>query len=153
MLNSTAAATVTATEVTGANQGNRVSVNSDGTYQMALFPGTYNISVDYWFGESLNGTWINFGSYGYPGPNKLSISADTVQNIDIPLHTLTGTVTDTHGNPVPDVELSYSGSYGYGSAKTSAEAGLEGVYRLYFLPGTYSLKVACPTSIISAFQN
>ena len=132
--------TVWATEVSGANLGNSVSVNPDGTFRMALFSGTYNISVDYWFGESWHGTWINFNTWDYPGPQNLSISADVSKNIDIVLHSLIGTVKDTDGNPVSDVELSYS----LGSTATSAEAGFEGVYKLYFLPGTYSLQVNPP---------
>ncbi len=145
-------ATIRAVEVTGANQGNSVGVNPDGTYHMALFPGTYNISVDYWIRESWHGTRINFGSWGCAGAQNISISADTVQNIDMTLHTLTGTVKDADGNPVPDVDL----SYGNGSATTSAEAGFEGAYKLYFLAGTYNLTAKppagtrfCPISVVA----
>jgi|GEM_PF-1784339 len=149
MMDQMVTATVRATEVTGANQGNSAGVNPDGTYEMVLFSGTYNISVDYGFGESWHGTGISFGSWGYPGPENLPIGEDTPQDIDLPLHTLTGKVTDTGGNPLPNVQLSYfgpcnNGSTTNGSTKTSAEAGFEGTYKLYFLPGTYSLEVKPP---------
>jgi hypothetical protein len=143
-----ATATVRAVEVTGANQGNSAAVDPDGSYRMALFPGTYNISVDCWFGESWHGIWINFGSWGYPGHQNLTIGADTARSIDIPLHALTGTVKDGGGNPVAAVDLSYS----QGSTTTSAEAGFEGAYKLYFLPGTYDLQVSAPPALFPPFE-
>jgi hypothetical protein len=152
MMASMAGATVRATETNGANQGNTVEVDSDGTYRMALSPGTYNISVDYWFGEDWHGTSINYGSWGYPGARNLSVTTDISQDIDIPLHVLSGTVKDISGNPVSDVQLNYSGPYSNGTIKTSAEAGFEGTYKLYFLPGTYSVQVNAPPALYPPFQ-
>ena len=151
---------VRATEINGANQGNSVDINPDGTYQMALFPGTYNISTDYSIWETSDDmnpmadyTW--FSTSGYPSLQNFSISADTSHDIDIPLHSVNGTVTDINGQGIPDVQLSYSLHTSincWGETRTSGDPPAVGTYKLYFLPGTYSLQVNAPPSLYPPFQ-
>lgn len=64
---------VRATETSGANQGSRVDIQEGGQYQMALFPGTYNVLVDYWFWESWGGTWTSCGTDRYPAVQDLEM--------------------------------------------------------------------------------
>lgn len=141
-------ATVRAVDVTGVKPGGRVTADADGNYQMALLPGNYNISADLWIGEPWHGTYISFGASGHPGPQNLAIAGDAVQDIDIPLYALTGTVKDGDGQAVAAVELRYPN----GAAKTSAEAGFEGAYKLYFAAGTYDLQIIAPPALFPPFQ-
>ena len=36
---------ITAVETSGANLGNEIAISEDGSYQMALFPGTYDLKL------------------------------------------------------------------------------------------------------------
>ena len=135
---------VSATEVSGANQGNRVNIPDGGHYQMALFPGTYNVQLNYWFSEETwDGNWTYFSIYGHPVAENLSISGDTTLDIPLTVYTLTGRVVDTNGIGVPDVEVStgwWNPQYS-SSTRTSAD----GSYKLYLLSGTYSLQINPPS--------
>ncbi len=138
--NQSVSASIQATEINGANSGNTVYANPDGTYEMALEPGIYLISVDIWIWETWHGTGINFNIWGHPGPQNLTFETDTIQNIDVTIYTLTGNVQDSDGSPIPDAGLDYD----QGSTTTSDETDFEGAYKLYFLPGTYELEATPP---------
>ena len=154
---------VRATETTGANLGNEAVVPQNGEYQMALFPGTYNFSAVGYLSGAINGEYSNFGiqetwvyenAYeGFVIDENVAISSDQTRNFTFPIFTLTGVVTDTNGVPIPGVKLRYNAwSIGYGDTTTSSEPGKEGTYKLYFVPGTYSLIVSAPPGLYPPFE-
>jgi len=114
---------------------------------MALFPGTYNISVSGNFMDYWADTWTQFRINYYSVAQDLSISSDISLDIPITAYILTGRVTDTNGIGIPDVEVEapWSGSCTSLVRKTSAEPGSVGMYKLYLLPGTYSLRIKPPS--------
>ncbi len=139
---------VYATETTGANQGNNVTVAADGSYQMALFPGTYNVSLYHYFSESWDGTYTGFETLNYQAAQNLTISADTTLDIPVVLYTLTGRVTDTNGQGVSNVALNTWGMQCSSWTNTSAD----GSYKLFLLPGTYSIQITPPPALFPPFE-
>ena len=144
-----------ASETSGANLGNEIGPIANGPYQMALFPGTYDLRLKGYLRDYINGQSIYFGvsTYeGYPFIEDVVISGDTTQNIALPIYELTGVVTDTDGNPIPDVKLEYSQVPVYGSTISSSEPSPVGAYKLFFVPGTYNLIVSAPPDLYPPFE-
>ena len=144
---------ITAVETSGANLGNEIVVSEDGSYQMALFPGTYNLKLYVHIGkwDSLLGRYVNLLYVnGYIIESEIVISSDTNLDLPIPIHVLSGRITDESGTGIPDVYLSASPatpnvasvwSYTY----SRNETGSEGNYSMYLVPETYSLDIFPPT--------
>ena len=152
-----------AVETSGANLGNRVTLEGDGSYQMALFPGTYDISIVGSLSEQIIDEYTYFSIYenyvspdvseGYVVDENVTIEGNQTRDYQINLHELTGVVTDTNGVPISGVDLtSNTSSVAYCSTKTSADPGSVGMYKLYFLPGVYKLKISAPPGLYPPFE-
>ena len=143
-----------ATETNGANLGNEIRPIANGPYQIALFPGTYDLRVTGYLPDIINGQYSQFGTYGegYPFIANVVISEDTTRNISLPVYEMTGIVTDASGNPIPNVKLEYNQYPVWGNTITSSEPSSVGTYKLYFVPGTYNLKVSAPPDEYPPFE-
>ena len=143
-----------AIETSGANLGNEIKPVANGPYGMALFTGTYDLRVTGGFSDNLNGQYTSLGLYdaGYPLVEDVVITGDTNRNIALPIYGLTGVITDTEGTPIRNVRLEYNQSPGYGNTITSSELGSEGTYKIYFVPGTYALRVSAPPEQYPPFE-
>ena len=132
-----ATGSVVAYERTSANLGNNIWT-SDGTYRMALFPGTYGVygSVV----QSYTNSYL-YTPYNYSEP--IFIDSDETLNIREPTYQfyhVRGRVTDTRGTGLADVTVLISGSCS-GGAWTSPD----GSYDAVVIPGTYSLEFVPPS--------
>ena len=144
-----------AVETNAANLGNEIRPISNGAYQMALFNGTYDLGVTGYLNDFINGQYTSFGAYysnGYTLIEDLVIAGDTNQNVTLPIYELSGVVTDTDGNPIPNVRLEYCQPPACGDTTTSLAPSYEGTYKLFFLPGTYSLKISAPPTEYPPFE-
>ena len=101
--------TVRAVETIGANLGNEVSIQEGGQYEMALFPGTYDLDLSYnyqLYDETIEACkWYLYIDH-YPVVQDITISADTTVDIPAPIYTLSGYVTDTEGVGLACVKIS-----------------------------------------------
>jgi hypothetical protein len=135
---------VYASERTGANLGNYVC--SYGSYSMALFPGTY----DFWV--SLNNCYMGYTySYVYVDtePQTVVINTNTTRNIIVPsyqFYHVTGKVTDTGGNGLPNVAVQIYGNNINGNyCSSSTTTGSDGSYDTLVTGGTYTLDFVPPS--------
>jgi len=135
---------VSAWEASGAQQGNSAYTDSNGHYQLPLFPGTYNVWVQGMVYEYWGGTYTSFNiPLGYQAAQNLVISGEATLDIPITTYTLTGRVMDTNGRGVPDVAVSTSGGrMQYWTSSTVSSA--DGSYKLFVLLETYSVGVVAP---------
>ena len=129
-----------ANETSGANLGNHV-YSSDGTYEMALFPGTYRVYVQVY--NSYPG-----GYYYFRTPYEtLTINANATLNITVPsyeLYHLTGKVTDANGVGLPNISVrAYNSNNIYQSYATTNS---DGTYEALVTPGTYYLYFVPPAN-------
>lgn len=129
-----------ANETSGANLGNHV-YSSDGTYEMALFPGTYRVYAQVY--NSYPG-----GYYYFRTPYEtLTINANATLNITVPsyeLYHLTGKVTDANGVGLPNISVrAYNSNNVYQSYATTNS---DGTYDALVTPGTYYLYFVPPAN-------
>jgi len=133
---------VYASETTGANLGNQV-YTSNGTYEMALFPGTYRVyaRVNYSYPS---------GSYYVSTPSQtITISANATLNIQVPwyeLYHLTGKVSDTNGVGLANISVQAHDSSGTCQSYTTTDN--SGNYDALLIGGTYSLYFRPPQNSI-----
>ena len=144
-----------ADDTSGANLSSTISITGNGPYQMALFPGFYNLSFYGLISDIFHGQYINFQP-SFRLNQNLSVTEDTTLDFALPIYELTGIVTDTDGNPIPNVrlELLTSGFAGIavGGTTTSTEPGFVGVYKLYAGPGSYTVRVSAPPAQFPPFE-
>ena len=141
-----------AEETSGANLGNTIYITENGPYQMALFPGVYNL---YYLGSlsgMFNGQWTSCNIYRYPLNQNLPITGDTALDFALSFYELTGVVTDTDGNVIPNVKLHAYSNNTNSSSFTSVEPGSEGTYKLNLTSGTYTLLVSAPPDLYPPFE-
>jgi protocatechuate 3,4-dioxygenase beta subunit len=127
---------VYANETTGANLGNHV-YSSDGTYEMALFPGTYRVYA-YVYNSYSGGYYYLSTPY-----ETLTVNANTTLNIAVPsyeLYHLTGKVSDANGVGLPNIRVYSSGGVCQSYTTTSSD----GTYNALVIPGTYHLHFVPP---------
>ena len=129
---------VYATETTGANLGNQV-YTSNGTYEMALFPGNYNVYADVYTYYSQGYTRIRTQT------QNITINQDS--NLDIKelaysLYHLTGKVMDTNGVGIANVAI--RANHNSGDCYANITTNSDGTYDLLLLDGTYSLYFTPP---------
>ena len=141
---------VCANEVNDASQSNRTNTDTNGNYQMTLFPGTYRIGVEGSYVDHWGGTSTSFSlPVGYPGAQNLVMNGDAVLNVAIPVDTLTGRVVDTNGQGIPNATASMTPinwnplDMPFWSSSTVSAA--DGSYKLFILPGTSSIEVTPPS--------
>jgi hypothetical protein len=133
---------VYASETTGANLGNQV-YSSDGTYEMALFPGTYKVYAQ---------TYHSYpsGSYYISTPSQtITISANATLDIQVPsyeLYHLTGKVSDTNGVGLANISVQANDSTGTCQSYTTTDN--SGSYDALLIGGTYSLYFRPPQDSI-----
>ena len=127
-------------ETSGANLGNHV-YSSDGTYEMALFPGTYRIYA------KIHNTYP--GGYYYLNTpyETLTVNANTTLNITGPsyeLYYLTGKVTDANDVGLPNINVHAHS----GICQSYATTDSYGNYNALLAQGTYSLRFTPPADSI-----
>jgi len=89
-----------------------VSTSATGAFSLAIPIGAYSLAVT---GDGLTqGIGPGWSFYGIP----LTISADTTQNLTIPVAVITANVVDSLGNPVPGASI--SGNYNPDSVNKEA---------------------------------
>ena len=147
---------VRAVDTAGFNLGNEVNIQEEGQYEMALFPGTYDLdlSYDYSLYDETSGHCTRTLSIShYPVVQNLIVSADTTVDIPAVIYTLSGYVTDTAETPMADVLISTEYHFPGGSWIYSyTHSATDGSYELYLLPGTYSLLVQAPPATFPPFE-
>ena len=118
--------------------GDTTATDITGTYNIQLMDGPYSIIFR-------TGKWY---AQGFPDqvalPSIVEISSDTT--IDFILHpgqTLTGTVTDTSGNPVENAHLEFL-EPDYNRWISSASTDINGDYFALLVPASYFVHVAPP---------
>jgi hypothetical protein len=124
--------TVYAWEQTGANQGNYCSI-SNGSYRMALFPGSYGVYA-YLYKYYTNG-------YIYYNTNTqyTTISSDSTLSLNTPAFTfyhVSGKVSNSAGTGISGVSIRL-----YGSSSSYTSTLSDGTYDAIVTPGTYTLQV------------
>lgn len=129
---------VYASETTGANLGNQV-YTSNGTYEMALFPGNYNVYAYVYTYYSQGSTRIRTQT------QNITINQDS--NLDIKelaysLYHLTGKVMDTNGVGIANVAI--RANHNSGDCYANITTNSDGTYDLLLLDGTYSLYFTPP---------
>jgi fibronectin type 3 domain-containing protein len=130
---------VRATEVSGANQGNSANVSAGGQYQMALFPGTYNIIYtynSYTYDPILQIT--TSASFQETVVTNRNIESDTTLDIPIQMHTLSGRITDIHGAGIANVYIAATKMNMCGANTRTAP---DGSYSLELTPWNYSIQI------------
>jgi alpha-tubulin suppressor-like RCC1 family protein len=91
--------------------GNGASAQTaaDGSFALDLVPGTYRLEAIDPAGDRAAGYWSDAGySHSLSGAGTVTVAADPVAGLAIALpagHRISGTLTDTGGNPVPDVSV------------------------------------------------
>ena len=133
---------VYATETTGANLGNQV-YTSNGTYEMALFPGNYNVYA-YVYTHYSQG-------YSQIRTQTQNITIDQDSNLDIKelaysLYHLTGKVMDTNGVGIANVAI--RANHNSGDCYANITTNSDGTYDLLLIDGTYSLYFTPPADSI-----
>ncbi len=126
---------VYANETSGANLGNQV-YTSDGTYEMALFPGNYDVYAQTYTYEPQGGyTQIKTQL------QNITMRQDATVNIVAPsyeFYHLTGRVTDTNGTGQPNVSVqAWDPTWTCYSNTTTAA---DGSYDTALIAGTYTLE-------------
>ena len=147
---------IQAIETSGANLGNEMIVPENGSYQLALFPGTYDLQVhiriDKWVSESDQNY---LGVWNYTIERDIVISDDTDFDIFVPIYVLSGRVTDESGAGVPGVRLEtdlYNDPYSIVAYTYSLdEPGSEGAFTMYLLPETYESTINPPPHLFPTF--
>jgi hypothetical protein len=133
---------VYARETTGANLGNQVDT-SNGSYEMALFPGTYRVHARVYYSYPS-------GSYYISTPSQtITISANATLDIQVPsyeLYHLTGKVTDTNGVGLANISLQAYDSAGTCQSYTTTDD--NGSYDALLIGGTYTLYFRPPQDSI-----
>ena len=127
-----------ANETSGANLGNNV-YSSDGTYEMALFPGNYNVYAYVY----------TYYSQGYSRiktqTQNITIDQDSTLDIKEPtysLYHLTGKVMDTNGVGIASVAI--RANHNSGDCYANVTTNSDGTYDLLLIDGTYSLYFTPP---------
>lgn len=133
---------VYARETTGANLGNQ-AYTSNGTYEMALFPGTYRV-------HALAYNSYPLGYYYIRTPfQTIPISANSTLNIEVPsyeLYHLTGKLSDTNGLGLANISVQAYDSAGTCQSYTTTDD--NGSYDALLIGGTYSLYFRPPQDSI-----
>jgi len=133
---------VYASETTGANLGNQV-YTSNGTYEMALFPGTYSVHARVYYSYPS-------GSYYISTPSQtITISANATLNVQVPsyeLYHLTGKVSDTNGVGLANISVQANDSTG--TCQSYSTTDNSGSYDALLIGGTYSLYFRPPQDSI-----
>lgn len=111
------------------NHENTISA-IDGSYSMLLFEGTYQIEVSF-----IDSPGLPVGRFN-PVLN-LNISNDIVLDIDLPIFTLSGVVTDENGKAIPNLSvLADDQVAGY---SCSTVTNYDGSYSMLLFTGIYNL--------------
>ena len=139
-------ASVYAYEINWANPGNSGWSATNGTYQLALLPGTYVVGGSAYIPYSQGYTWITLPQ------QTITINSDSVLNIQYPAYQfyhLRGKVTDVNNISQPNVRLSLWNNVGTcsGYAWTSGD----GSYDLLLIPGSYEMAVYPPPETYPPF--
>lgn len=118
--------------------------SSDGSYSMALYPGSYTVSFRVGSVEQF--------AYGktYEDADVFTVAADattTVNETLMPTGTVTGRVTLSNGSPAADVEVEALSSDGGSGPSVTTDA--DGVYHLtYLTAGSYKISFRLPSGAV-----
>ena len=122
----------------GANEPTYV-LTSNKTYQMALFPGTYDVTC---YSHYASGTWVKSNS------QRIAISQNTTLNITVPTYTfyhIRGYVKDSNGNGISGIFVSFNNNnYNCYNNANEIKTDTSGYYDLIVLSGTYSISFSPP---------
>ena len=130
---------VYAYETSGANLGNQV-YSSDGTYEMALFPGNYNVYAYTYTSYPRGSVRIKTQT------QNISMTQNSSLNIQAPLYDfyhLTGRVTDINGVGLTNVSVQAYDNSGICQSYTTTDS--NGDYDALLIAGTYSLYFRPPS--------
>ena len=118
--------------------GGSTRTDSDGSYSLKVFPGSYRISFSY--GENQQ---YAYGTTDHEQAEVFAVAAGqavTVNDVKLQTGAIEGRVTDANGVPAADIEVQASGA-GSGWTRTDES----GDYRLDdLLPGTYKVDFSVP---------
>lgn len=132
---------VYARETSNANLGNDV-YTSDGTYDMALFPGDYEVYAQLYMPYSQG-----YADVDTPRQNVIISNDNEILNINPPpynIYHLAGKVVDTNGAGIANVEIRASENTGICQSYTTT--GADGAFEILLAEGIYSLHFRPPAN-------
>ncbi len=88
------------------NNAGGTTTAADGSFSLNIPAGTYGLSI----GPGNNSSLVLLYNEHWTAGTTVTVNTNTVQNISIPLTTLTVIVLDADGNPVPGAVVSFDGA-------------------------------------------
>jgi hypothetical protein len=131
---------VIARETSNANLGNEVYTNNH-PYEMALFPGNYDVSCESYIYEMNCVIVLSSPVQNVYFPQN-PIMNFTIPPFNSPLVHIMGYVTDEQGVEIPSVSVSATSNDGI--CTSSCASSVDGSFDLTVIPGTYTILFSAP---------